>query len=107
MLIIQQFEESLNDSRQLRYLYKHCVEDLNLPGSYCDLLRMSVTYSMSALDKLIHDLVVYGMVETYTGRRVATIKFQSEGVSIQNHIDLNNASVPPAETLFGSIPLMT
>jgi uncharacterized protein YlaN (UPF0358 family) len=103
MLIIRQFKESLDDSRQLRHLYKHCVENLNLPGSYCDLLRMSVTYSMSALDKLIHDLVVYGMVETYAGRRVATIKFQSEGVSIQNHIDLNNASVPPAEILFEGI----
>lgn len=102
-MIIQQFESSLDDSAHLRGLYRHCAEELGLPGNYCDLLRMSVTYSMSALDKLIHDLVVYGMVETYVGRRQATSKFQSEGVSIQNHIDLNNASVPPAEILFESI----
>ncbi len=102
-VIIRQFEASLDDSKQLRYLYKHCVEGLNLPGTYCDLLRMSVTYSMSALDKLIHDLVVHGMVETYAGRRQATRKFQSEGVSIQNHIDLSSASIPPAEILFEGI----
>lgn len=102
-MIIQQFEGSLDDSAHLRNLYKHCVENLGLPGNYCDLLRMSVTYSMSALDKLIHDLVVYGMVETYVGRRQATAKFHSEAVSIKNHIDLNNASVPPAEILFESI----
>lgn len=103
MVIIRQFEASLDDSKQLRYLYKHCVENLNLPGAYCDLLRMSVTYSMSALDKLIHDLVVHGMVETYAGRRQATKKFQSEGVSIQNHIDLSSASIPPAEIVFEGI----
>jgi hypothetical protein len=103
MVIIRQFEASLDDSKQLRYLYKHCVEDLNLPGAYCDLLRMSVTYSMSALDKLIHDLVMHGMVETYAGRRQATKKFQSEGMSIQNHIDLSSASVPPAEIVFEGI----
>ncbi len=102
-VIIRQFEASLDDSKQLRYLYKHCVEDLNLPGEYCDLLRMSVTYSMSALDKLIHDLVVHGMVETYAGRRQATRKFQSEGLSIQNHIDLSSASVPPVEIIFEGI----
>lgn len=103
IVIIQQFESSLDDSVHLRSLYKHCVENLGLPGEYCDLLRMSVAYSMSALDKLIHDLVVYGMVETYIGRRPATGKFLSEGLSIQNHIDLKNASVPPAEILFESI----
>lgn len=103
MVIIRQFEASLEDSKRLRYLYKHCVVNLNLPGAYCDLLRMSVTYSMSALDKLIHDLVVHGMVETYVGRRQATRKFQSEGVSIQNHIDLRSASIPPAEVVFEGI----
>ena len=102
-MIIRQFEASLDDSKQLRHLYKHCTVDLNLPGSYCDLLRMSVTYSMSALDKLIHDLVIYGMLETYAGRRQATKKFQLEGVSIQNHIDLSSATVPPAEILFEGI----
>lgn len=93
----------MNDSAHLRSLYGHCANELSLPGDYCDLLRMSVTYSMSALDKLIHDLVVYGMVETYVGRRQPTGKFQSEGLSIQNHIDLNGASVPPAEILFENI----
>lgn len=102
-MIIRQFEASLDDSKRLRFLYKHCVESLNLPGEYCDLLRMSVTYSMSALDKLIHDLVVHGMVETYSGRRQATKKFQSEGLSIQNHLDLTSASFPPAEIVFEGI----
>lgn len=102
-MIIRQFEASLDDSKQLRYLYAHCVEGLNFPGAYCDLLRMSVTYSMSALDKLIHDLVLYGMVETYMGRRHATRKFKSEGVSIQNHLELSNASIPPSEIIFEGI----
>ena len=57
MTAIQVFDESIADSMRLRALYNHCVTSLCLPGDYGDLLRMSLIYCMSALDKLVHDLV--------------------------------------------------
>ncbi len=102
-MMINHFNASLEDSRQLRMLYKHCTKDLHLPSDYCDLLRMSVAYSMSALDKLIHDIVIYGMVEAYSGRRVLTSKFQTEAISLEDHMNLSNSSLPPVEILFENI----
>lgn len=101
--MIQEFLKSLEDSSQLCSLYSHCVEELKLPGEYSDLLRMSVTYCMSSLDKLIHDLVVFGMVEIYAGRRPPTSKYLNESISVQGHLELNSATVPPAEIVFSGI----
>ena len=97
------FLKSLEDSSQLCNLYSHCVKELKLTGDYSDLLRMSVTYCMSALDKLIHDLVVFGMVEIYSGRRPPTDKYLNEQISVQGHMNLNNATVPPAVIVFEGI----
>ncbi|WLE95458.1 MAG: HEPN domain-containing protein [Candidatus Electrothrix communis] len=101
--MIRDFQNSINDSRQLRSLHHHCAEQLKLPGEYSDLLRMSVVYCMSAFDKLIHDLVIYGMVEIFTGRRQAPSKYLKEAISLGNHLELINCSVPPPEIIFEGI----
>ena len=82
MTAIQMFDESIADSMRLRALYNHCVTSLFLPGDYGDLLRMSLIYCMSALDKLVHDLVVHNMVEIFANRRVATAKYKSETINL-------------------------
>lgn len=101
--MIEIFRSSLADSRQLLSLYEHCVLGLKLPGDYSDLLRMSFIYCLSALDKLIHDIIVHEMVEIYTGRRPPTDKYQSETISLNNHIVLGCATVPPPEIVFEGI----
>ncbi|MCI5151107.1 MAG: hypothetical protein D3916_17280 [Candidatus Electrothrix sp. MAN1_4] len=101
--MIRDFQDSINDSRQLRFLYHHCAEELRLPGEYSDLLRMSVVYCMSAFDKLIHDMVIYGMVETFAGRRQGTLTYLKESISLENHLELMSCSVPPPEIIFKDI----
>jgi hypothetical protein len=101
--MILEFRKSIADSMQLRLLYKHCVEELNLPGDYSDLLRMSVVYCMSALDKLIHDIVIHEMVEIFSGRRQPTPKYLAECISLVDHRELITSSIPPPELVFEGI----
>ncbi|MGL6352140.1 MAG: HEPN domain-containing protein [Aeromonas sp.] len=102
-MILQSFRDSIADARRLRSLYTHCVDDLHLPGDYSDLLRMDIVYCMSALDKLIHDIVNSGMVDIYCGRKPTTQKYLSEPVTITHHINLKDATIPPPEVIFDGI----
>lgn len=101
--MLQEFKKSIDDCRQLGLLHNHCAEELKLPGDHSDLLRMGVVYCMSALDKLIHDIVIYGMVEVFAGRRQPTPKYLSEGVTLGNHLELISSSFPPPEVIFEGI----
>ena len=103
MTAIQTFNESIADSMRLRALYNHCVASLLLPGDYGDLLRMSLIYCMSALDKYVHDLVIHNMVETFANRRLATNKYKNETISLEHHVALANAGLPPPEIVFEGI----
>lgn len=103
MTAIQEFRSSIEDSMRLRTLYDHCVNALMLPGDYSDLLRMSLVYCMSALDKLVHDLVTYYMVETFASRRIATSKYKNETISLEHHATLASAGLPPPEIVFEGI----
>lgn len=101
--MIQTFRNSISDSQNLRALYHHCVNDLKLPGEYSDLLRMGFIYCLSALDKLVHDIVTHHMVEIITGRRLPTQKYLSETISMENHTVLSRAAMPPPEIVFEGI----
>lgn len=70
------------------------------PFSYDDLLRSQIVYSVSAFDKLMHDLIRVGMVAIFTSVRAATPKYYSESISIQFHGTLLAATLPPKEVLF-------
>ena len=50
------FKKNINDSSQLLALFEFSIK--NLPGmDFDDLLRAHLVYSVSAFDKLIHDLI--------------------------------------------------
>lgn len=83
--MINKFRNSLDDAGNLRSLFDHCVF-LRLPGDYTDLLRMSFIYCLSALDKLVHDIILHEMVEIYSGRRAPTQKYQAENLTFENHV---------------------
>lgn len=101
--MISSFQNSIEDSKNLRLLYQHCVDELRLPGDYSDLLRMGFIYCLSALDKLIHDIVVHEMVEIFMGRRQQTPKYLAESITLGNHLHLHSVTVPPPEIVFESI----
>lgn len=101
--MIVSFRNSIQDSKSLRVLYKYCVDELKLPGDYSDLLRMAFIYCLSALDKLIHDIVVHEMIEIFAGRRSPTPKYLAETVTLENYSLLINSSIPPPEIVFEGI----
>ncbi len=94
------FNENIISARHAGGLYDYLISTVSVPASFEDLLRSQVVYSVSAFDKLIHDLVRIGMIEIFTGLRPPTPKYLAEPISIQIHSDLISASVPPKEHIF-------
>ena len=71
------FIKIINDTRQTIVLYDCFYQVMNPPCDYSDLLRWQWVQSVSALDKLIHDLVKIGICQAFKGTRNQTSKFQS------------------------------
>jgi hypothetical protein len=68
--------------------------------TFDDLLRFQIVYSVSALDKLIHDLIRIGMVQIFIGTRLATRKYLAETISMTAYANLSSATIPPKEYYF-------
>jgi len=95
------FSDNLARARQQSELYESLTQTVvSPPFAFDDLLRAQVIYSVSAFDKLLHDVVRIGMVETYTGKRAPTKRYSAEGISLALHAELQAATVPPAEVIF-------
>lgn len=94
------FHENIKSAKDQSVLYSILMEKVssNLPIE--DLLRFQVIHSVSAFDKLIHDIITIGMVEIFTEKRRPTPKYKSEVITIDFHFSLVHASIPPAEVLF-------
>ena len=61
-----------------------------------DLLRAEIVYSISAFDKLIHELVKIGMIETFNGTRIQTVQYKTFKVTIDTLLKIQNPSgIPP------------
>jgi hypothetical protein len=94
------FDANIGSARHLSHLFEYLTQKVAGPLSFDDLLRSQVVYSVSALDKLVHDLVRIGMVEIYIGRRNPTAKYKAEQISLEFHGLLVGAIVPPKEVVF-------
>ncbi|NER00540.1 MAG: hypothetical protein F6K30_28235 [Cyanothece sp. SIO2G6] len=94
------FERNMEQVRELASIYQYLEDTIAAPISFDDILRSQVVYSVSAFDKLIHDLVRTGMVDIFMGRRTTTPKYLSEAISLKLYGEINSASVPPKEVIF-------
>lgn len=71
----------------MEVLYEHLkknFESLDLS----DILRAQQVYAVSALDKLIHELVRIGMLHSFLGVRVKTSKFNNFPISLETHLKI-------------------
>src|SRR5258708_23858384 len=94
------FATSIQDARSLTALYDYLTTAVPSPFSYDDLLRSQIVYSVSAFDKLIHELIRIGMVATFMGSRAASLRYHADPISLQFHVVVLAATVPPKEILF-------
>lgn len=98
------FEEGIIRVRRIDTIYLHLINVLKIPESdITDLLRSEIVYSVSSFDRLIHDLVRLGMLEIFTGSRIATNAYKSFSISLNNFLDLNSTTIPPPEHFFERI----
>jgi hypothetical protein len=74
--ILNQFLSNITKIREIETLYHHLKDTLLLPNDLSDLLRAQVVYAISALDKLVHELVREGMKQSFLGTRSKTDKFK-------------------------------
>ncbi len=99
------FNKNLADVKQLSGLYQF-LTTLTAPVSYDDILRSQLVYTVSAFDKLIHDLIRIGMVDIYLGNRLPTAKYQNEPIQLMLHHRLaqsSQTSIPPLSVFFNQI----
>lgn len=93
------FKKNIQESSQLLALFKYTNE--HIPGmNFDDLLRAHLVYSVSAFDKFIHDIIRIGMLEIFLNIRPPTPKYLSEGISLELHNKIIEATIPPKEYYF-------
>ena len=98
-----QFKNSMKYVKELDALYVHLKDTLHLPNDLSDLMRAQWVYAISSMDKLIHELVRIGMIQSFQGGRTKTRKFMTFGISLDTHSNIMATipgSVPPAEYWF-------
>jgi hypothetical protein len=94
------FRSNIAAVRELATLHDYLCTNLKSPMSFDDLLRFQIVYSVSALDKLIHDIIRIGMIQIFMGKRPATGKYLSERISMSAYATLSSATIPPKEYYF-------
>lgn len=91
------FHANMRDADAHTGIHNFLQQSVGGPVNYDDLLRSKLVYAVSAFDKLIHDLIRIGMVDTFLGGRPPTAKYLAETVSLSTLQQLATAGpLPPA-----------
>jgi hypothetical protein len=94
------FRKNIEESKSLTPVYEYLESSLVTPLSFDDLLRAQIVYSVSAFDKLMHDLIRIGMVEIFMGNRPTTPQYLAETITISTYSELTSATFLPKELVF-------
>ncbi|CAG1771302.1 hypothetical protein BAC3_01702 [uncultured bacterium] len=94
-----QFNSNIAAIKEMDVLYQHLVNNLKLPNDLSDILRAQLVYSVSALDKLIHELVRIGMLQAFKNQRIKTSKFNGFSISLETYNKIQQLNDPKPDTL--------
>jgi hypothetical protein len=94
------FRGNIKSAREIGPLHDYLVAEIGPSMNFDDLLRSQIVYSVSAFDKLIHDIVKIGIMDIFIGKRPATPKFLSERITMEVLKAMNAATIPPKEFYF-------
>ena len=97
------FHRNIQQANELGVLYDHLSTIVAMPVPFDDLLRSQVVHAVSALDKLIHDLLRIGMVRIFENKKPSTGKYLTETVAIQQLPELAANAIPPPPVRFEEI----
>lgn len=93
------FKQNIKSASEIGSLYDYLKTNV-ASMSFDDLLRSQIVYSVSAFDKLMHDVVRIGMVDIFIGKRPPTPKYLNDRISLKTHYSLISATLPPKEFHF-------
>lgn len=79
----EKFKQLMNDTRNISTIYDYLDKCVKGPLNYDDLLRFQWVQSVSALDKLVHDLVRIGMIDIFNRNRNDTAKYRKFQVDME------------------------
>lgn len=79
------FKAILKDTRSSFVTYDY-LSSINPPYDFSDILRWQWAQSVSALDKLIHDLIQIGMLQVISGVRRRTSKFENFSIDLNTYL---------------------
>lgn len=85
----QRFCTLMQDTKNTSVLYDYLQDVVKPPYDYADLLRWQWAQAVSALDKLIHDLILIGMRESFIGNRPKTDKFSEFAINMSTYHQIN------------------
>lgn len=89
------FIGGIQDARRLESLYSYLFTQVHLSHNVIeDLLRQQIVIAVSAFDRLIHELVRLGIIESFNGTRVRTDKFKVTPFKASTVINLIHSSMP-------------
>lgn len=101
---IQLFDHSYHRIKNLHSLYDHLTENLHYNNKLGEeILRSEIVYIVSALDKLIHDLVKKGMIETMIGRRSSTNSYLKFPITLDQMNNMSGAISGTSVSIFENI----
>ena len=94
------FIAAIDSALELSAIFDFGTKHIRIPLNFDDLLRAQTVYAVSAFDKLMHDVVRIGMVESFCGLRQRTSRFLKEPIPFETYQDIMIASVPPPAHYF-------
>lgn len=98
------FDQNFIRIGQIDAIYIHSVHDLGLTHEdVADLLRSEVVYAISAIDRLVHELVKKGMVSIFLGARPITNSYSNFQLTLSQHNEIRTPGPIPPEAVFQSI----
>lgn len=72
------FHQGIEGTKASMALYDHLTNVLHIPhDDVSDILRQQIVSSVSAFDRLLHELIRMGIVEMFNGTRTRTPKFMA------------------------------
>ena len=95
---INQFQDNFMAIVELKNLHLTLTTQ-NLHSDLTDLLRFQLVYAISAFDKLIHELVKFGMKECFLNQREKTSNFKTFKISADSLASITQAELAQQHSL--------
>lgn len=87
------FVKLVEETENVYAIYRFLTQKEKVPLDISDLLRWQWVQYVSALDKVVHDLVRIGMIDIFEGRRQRTDKYNTFQIDIQTYQNIHDGRV--------------